>query len=406
MKRPSIYLKMKVLGAIDVAPGKTRDERVHTVAAMTFLDEEGNRYQFTWRTIQTWYYRYKNHGVTAMDTSSRADKGKPRKVTPEEVLDAINSALPHFHNKANGRHEKPNKTAIYRFCIENRLLHASQIARNTFSRMVNQYEMLKVDPGENKRRLAFSMQYANQLWQADTMFGPHVQRRQTKLIAFLDDASRVLCHGEFFFEENSDSMIQAIRAAFYKRGVPEQLLVDNGSIYCCQEITLICARVGCILRHTAVRDAAAKGKIERFFRRVRDQFLVRNLDLSSLDELNRQFTQWVEHEYNATEHSTLGMKPIDRFGVDLARIRFLSPSEDADELFYAEAVRTVKKDNTFSFQGVRYETPVDLHGKKVELRYERHRKGAVVIYDKGRRLGLARPLDAVANGLRRRTDKT
>ena len=94
-----------------------------------------------------------------------------------------------------------------------------------------------------------------------------------------------------------------------------------------------------------------------------------------------------EHEYNATEHSTLGMKPIDRFGVDLSRIRFLSPSESTDELFYAEAVRTVKKDNTFSFQSVRYETPVDLRGRKVELRYERHRQGTVVIYDKGRRLG-------------------
>ena len=236
------------------------------------------------------------------------------------------------------------------------------------------------------------------------MFGPYVERRQAKLIAFIDDASRVLCHGEFFFEENADSMIKALRAAFYKRGVPEQLLVDNGSIYCCQEITLICARVGCILRHTAVRDAAAKGKIERFFRRVRDQFLVRKLDLSSLEELNKQFTHWVEHQYNATEHSTLGMKPIDRFGVDLARIRFLSPCEDTDEMFYAQAVRTVKKDNTFSFQGVRYETPVDLRGKKVEIRYERHRKGPVVIYDKGRRMGLARPLDAVANGLQRRRE--
>ncbi|MCP4306422.1 MAG: hypothetical protein GY788_16460, partial [bacterium] len=56
--------------------------------------------------------------------------------------------------------------------------------------------------------------------------------------------------------------------------------------------------------------------------------------------------------------------------------------------------------------GVRYETPVDLRGKKVELRYERSRKGAVVIYDKGRRMGLARPLDAVANGLLRRRDAT
>jgi len=400
VKRPSIYVKMKVLGATEVVEGKTRHERIHNVANMTFLDEEGEPHRFTWRTIQTWYYRYKNHGVTAMNNSSRADKGQARKVTPEEVLEAINSALPHFHQK------QLNKSAIYRFCIEKGLLHSRQIALTTFCRFVREYELLKEDVGENRRRLAFSMQYANQLWQADTMFGPHLQRRQAKLIAFIDDASRVLCHGEFFFDENADSMIQALRAAFYKRGLPEQLLVDNGSIYCCQEITLVCARVGCILRHTAVRDAAAKGKIERFFRRVRDQFLVRNLDLSSLSTLNKQFTHWVEHEYNAIEHSTLGMKPIDRFGMDLSRIRFLSPSEDTDELFYAEAIRAVKKDNTFSFRGDRYETPVDLRGKKIQLRYERCRKGTVVVYDKGRRLGQARLLDAVANGLARRKESS
>jgi transposase InsO family protein len=400
MKRPSIYVKMKVLGAIDVVPGKTRHERIHNVAQMTFTDEQGQPHRFTWRTIQTWYYRYKNHGVTGMDASPRADKGKPRKVTPEEVLEAINTVLPHFHTKKR----KPTKTAIYRFCIEKGLLHRSQIARTTFCRFVREYELLKDDPSENRRRLAFSMAHANQLWQADTMFGPHVGGRQAKLIAFIDDASRVLCHGEFFFDENTDSMVKALRAAFYKRGLPEQLLVDNGSIYCCQEIILICARVGCILRHTAVRDAAAKGKIERFFRRVRDQFLIRKLDLCSLDALNGQFTHWVEQDYNATEHSTLGMKPIDRFGMDLTRIRFLTPSQDTDELFYAEATRTVKKDNTFSFQGERYETPSDLRSRKIDLRYERHRKGTVIVYDKGRRVGQARLLNAVANGMARRKE--
>ncbi len=398
MKRPSIYVKMKVLGAIDIAEGKTRHERIHNVAAITFTDEEGKPHQFTWRTIQTWYYRYKNHGITAMENQSRSDKGSTRKVTPEEVLEAINAALPHFREKT------PNKTAIYRFCVEKGLLNANQIARNTFSRMVNKYELLKEDAGENKRRLAFCMQYANQLWQADTMFGPHIGGRQAKLIAFIDDASRVLCHGEFFFEENVDSMVRAIRNAFYKRGLPEQLLVDNGSIYCCQEITLICARVGCILRHTAVRDAAAKGKIERFFRRVRDQFLVRKLDLSSLDELNKQFTHWVEQDYNGTVHSVLGMKPIDRFGVDLSRIRFLSPGEDTDELFYAESERLVKKDNTFSFRGKRYEASIDLRGRKITLRHERHRDGAVIVYDGDRRIGKARLLNAVANGMARRRE--
>jgi transposase InsO family protein len=380
---------------------------VLNVAAMTFLDEEGNPRQFTWRTIQTWFYRYKNHGITGMIQHARKDKGQARKVTPEELLEALNAARPHFHS------QRTNKRALYRFCIEKGLLQPGRIAQTTFYRFIREYDLLlSQDKDDNKKRLAFSMKYANQLWQADTMFGPYVDagmgsRKQAKLIAFIDDASRVLCHGEFFFEENVDTLVRAIRAAFYKRGVPEQLLVDNGSIYCSQEITLICARVGCILRHTAVRDAAAKGKIERFFRRVRDQFLVCKLDLSSLEALNRQFTCWVENDYNAVPHDAIGMKPIDRFGIDLARVRFLSPGEHNDELFYAEAARKVKKDNTFSFAGRRYETPVDLRDKEIQLRHDRrrHDTAAVIIYFKGQRIGAARLLDAVANGLLRRKEQ-
>jgi putative transposase len=407
VKLPSVYLKMRVLGAVDTVDGRTRHQRIHNVAAMTFLDEEGNSRQFTWRTIQTWHYRYKNHGITGMTNHARNDKGHTRKVTPEELLEAINAAKPHFHNLTS------NKRAIYRFCVENGLLHAERIAQTTFYRFIREYKLLADDDKDHRQRLAFSMKHANQLWQADTMFGPFCDtgsgaRKQARLIAFIDDASRVLCHGEFFFDENVDTLVKAIRAAFYKRGVPEQLLVDNGSIYCSQEITLICARVGCILRHTAVRDAAAKGKIERFFRRVRDQFLVQKLDLSSLDSLNRQFAHWVEHDYNAVPHDAIGMKPIDRFGIDLNRLRFLPPSEHNDELFFAETERKVKKDNTFSFDNRRYETPVDLRDTKIQIRFDRRRLdgAAVIVYHKGQRMGAARLLDAVANGLLRRKEQS
>ena len=191
MKQPSVYLKMRVLGAIDTAPGRTRHERVHQVADMTFLDEEGNSRQFTWRTIQTWFYRYKNHGVTGMTAQPRKDKGQVRKVTPEELLEALNAARPHF------THKRINKRAIYRFCIEQGLLHPDRIAQTTFYRFIREYELLAPDNIDNKKRLAFSMKFANQLWQADTMFGPYVDtgglgRKQAKLIAFIDDASRVL----------------------------------------------------------------------------------------------------------------------------------------------------------------------------------------------------------------------
>jgi transposase InsO family protein len=402
MKYPSAYLKMRVLGALDSAPGRTRHQRVQAVAGMTFTDEDGSPRSFTWRTIQTWYYRYKNYGITGMNPKDRSDKGHARKVTPEELLEAINAALPHFREKHF------TKMSIYRYCVEQGILDPGRISQSTFFRLVRTYDLFTPPPEAHKRRLAFAMQYANQLWQADTLFGPPVRasgaHKPTRLIAFLDDASRVLCHGEFFLEENIDALVKAMKAAFYKRGIPEQLYVDNGSIYASQEIVLICARLGVILRHTAVRDAAAKGKIERFFKRVRDQFLSRNLDLSSLDALNRQFTLWAEDDYNASEHSALGMKPIDRFGLDLRRIRFLPPSEANDELFYAEATRKVKKDNTFSFRNARYETPVDLRDREIQLRYERHANGPVVIYFKSQRMGLAKELDLIANGLLRRKE--
>ena len=189
MKQPSVYLKMRVLGAIDTVAGRTRHDRVHAVAAMTFLDEEGNQRQFTWRTIQTWFYRYKNHGITGMTNRPRSDQGRCRKVTPEELLEALNAARPHF------RSQRTNRRALYRFCIAHGLLHPERIAQTTFYRFIRQYDLLAADDdNNNKKRLAFSMKYANQLWQADTLFGPYVAsgtagRKQTRLIAFLDDVS-------------------------------------------------------------------------------------------------------------------------------------------------------------------------------------------------------------------------
>lgn len=404
MKTPTPYLKMRILGAIDYAEGKSISQRIKNLATQSFIDEDANTRQFTWRTIQTWLYRYKSQGITGVESRARKDKGYPRKITPEELLEALNIARAHFRN------ENIDKMSLYRYCIEKGILNKSQIAQTTFYRFVKEYELLKNDDSlTNKKRLAFAMQYANQLWQADTMFGPYVKdsnnnHKQTKLIAFIDDASRVACHAEFFFEETIDSLVKALKAAFYKRGIPEQLYVDNGSIYKCQEITLICARIGCILRHTPVRDGAAKGKVERFFRRVRQQFLSMNLDLSSLTALNKQFTLWLEDNYNSANHRSLGMKPIDRFNFDLKRINFLNPSPTSDELFFAEETRKVKKDNTFSFKNTRYETPVDLRDKLVTIRFDRNHYEHIVIYYKNQRMGIAQPVDLIANGLLRRKE--
>ena len=211
MKQPSVYLKMRVLGAIDTVHGKdpprTRPQR--------------RRHDLPRRGRQPTPVHLAHHPDLALPLQKprhhrhdqprpRKDKGHARKVTPEELLEAINAAKPHFHN------QRTNKRAIYRFCVEKGLLHPDRIAQTTFYRFIREYDLLAPDDSDdNKKRLAFSMKYANQLWQADTMFGPYCDagvspgsRKQAKLIAFIDDASRVLCHGEFFFEENVDTLVQ------------------------------------------------------------------------------------------------------------------------------------------------------------------------------------------------------
>ena len=134
MKKPTVYLKMRVLGAIDFADGKSIIERIRKVALMAFMDENGIPQKFTWRTIQTWYSRYKKDGITTMKNRPRSDKGKSRKISPEEVDEAIKQVLPLF------RKEHYNIMAIYRKCVEKGLIRPELCAYTTFYKFIRKYK--------------------------------------------------------------------------------------------------------------------------------------------------------------------------------------------------------------------------------------------------------------------------
>ena len=400
MKRVSNYLRMRVLGALEYAQGESNLARYQAVSAMTFTDEHGRHLQFTWRTIQTWWYFYRKHGIT--EAPRRADKGTTRKVTPERLLEAIEQVLPSFYGK------KINIAEVYRACIQKGLLQRSQVAPNTFRRNVNSFDLLKPSNETSpKARLAFAKAHANDLWQGDTLHGPYLhnglkQPVKTFLICFIDDASRVVPHGAFYHADDTTNLIDCFQTALYKRGLPKAVYVDNGSNYSSKEFAIICTRLGTVLIHTPVRDGAAKGKIERFFRTVRDQFLVRDLShIRGLDQLNNEFTRWLEDTYHVREHSTLGMKPIDRFGLDLSRVRYFATNEFSSELFLLESTRKVRADNTFSFNAIRYEAPRDLRNTTITIRHDRAGLGfPPVVYQDGQRLGDATKLDMIANDRR------
>lgn len=398
-KKASLELRLRVLNTVFDTPGAQLRERIKTVADAHFFDLASNQnFQFTWRTISTWVYRHKKHGITTLENKSRSDKNLYRKVQVNQLAEALHEVLPTLaHNKVGIL----PKSVLYRVLLQRGFFVRSQLAPTTFYRILRTHHLLN-DEAVQKQRLSFAMQFANQLWQADTMYGPSIKQadgswKKTFLIAFIDDASRVITHAQFFYRDNTDNMVLAFRSALYKRGKPERLYFDNGANYTSKEILQACVRLDIHLSHAPIRDGAAKGKIERFFRGFRDRFLTLHPSFPSLDELNRLSHQWVEEEYNAKHHSGIGMSPIARFNIDRNQVKFLTDDTFSAEVFYVEEDRKVSKTNVFSINGERYECPVDLRDKKVQVRYDRTRRDRFIVYFDGHRMGEATPLDLVAN---------
>jgi putative transposase len=393
--RTPIEVRLCVLNAIDHAPGTTIRDRIKEVSKRQFANPYTNQpCQFTWRTISTWVYRFKKHGITTLENKSRSDCHATRKVQPDQLAEALNDILPSLRPNKGGIIPK---SVIYRILIQKGFFSKSQLAPTSFYRIVRNHQLLEGE-NANKLRQSFAMQFANELWQADTLYGPSIKQpdgswRKTFLIAFIDDASRVITHAEFFYHDNTQNMIDAFRTALFKRGKPERLYFDNGSNYASKEILQACLRLDIKLSHAPVRDGAAKGKIERFFRGFRDRFLTLHLNFESLDDLNLKTSQWIENEYNSQYHSGIMMAPADRFKLDFQRIKFLNDDAANDEIFFVEEKRKVSKTNLFSINSRRFECPVDLREKAVQIRYDRSRKNRFIVYFNNQRMGEATPLD-------------
>lgn len=399
MPIPSLDVRLRMLAAVDVAPGASIRARIKHASQQSYVcPKTEHEYRFTWRTISTWLYRYKKDGITTMEKKTRCDKATQRKVQVSELAEAISEVLPSLSVNKVG---KLPKSVLYQVLLERNYFTRAQLAPTTFYRFIREHELLQPEATE-KLRMAFAMLHANELWQGDTMYGPAIKQndgswKKTYLIAFIDDASRLITHGEFFYADDTVNMINAFRSALYKRGKPERLYFDNGSNYTAKEIHQACLRLNIRLTHAPVRDGAAKGKIERFFRGFRDRFLVRHTEFETLQQLNQFAQAWIEDDYNNQPHSSLGMTPLARFNLDYRRIAYLPNDEVTDEVFYVEETRKVSKVNIFSINNQKFECPVDLRNKSVQIRYDRRSRQTFIVYFNSVRMGEALPLNLYHN---------
>ena len=370
-------------------------------AATEYTIPGSTRTRVAAETIRDWLKRYRRGGFDALLPRPRADRGQSRSL-PAEVVDVLleikegNRALSVqlVIREARKRPEVPE---------------ALPLPASTVHRLLARHGLMDKPQGESgdadRRRFAFA--HAGELWMSDVMHGPSVfvgnrTKRKTYLIAFIDDATRVIPYAAFALAESTRAFLPVFKQALLRRGLGQRLFVDNGANYRSQHLALVCAKLGIALIHARPYRPQGKGKIERWFKTVRAQLLTRLTpqDTASLEALNRRLWAWVEGEYHHAPHRGLdGKTPLEQWALTGEAVRFPEPDLDLDDLFLFETSRKVQKDRTVSLNGVVYEVDAALVGENVTLRFDPAAapERPVQVCHKGEPIELAKPVETYAN---------
>ena len=242
----------------------------------------------------------------------------------------------------------------------------------------------------------FEAEAANDRWTGDALHGPAVGGRKTYLFAFIDDHSRALVGYRWGHSEDTVRLEAALRAALAARGVPKVVYVDNGSAFVSGQLLRALASLGITLTHSKPGQPAGRGKIERFFRTVREQFLVElgvGGAVADLAQLNELFAAWVETVYHRRVHSETGQAPLERFLAGFAdgAVPALPSPARLHEAFLWSARRTVTKTATLSLSGNSYEVDAALVGRRVEVVFDPFDLTQLQVRYQGRPMGTAIP---------------
>jgi transposase InsO family protein len=357
------------------------------------------------RALERWLSLYRKGGLEALKPKERADRHSSRSV-PDKALEkakALKKEIP--------QRSVPQIITILELAGE---AEKGQLKQSTLRRQLGPAE--KAESPRPKPRRRFEAPCRNRgpteggCWQGDchhTLYLPEREakgkNRQAYLLAFIDDYSRYVTHGEYYFEERRPKLEDALKKAVLKFGVPSRLYCDNGAIYSGPHLERISGELGFHLVHSRPGVPEGRGKIEKFFQYVDRSFkpeayaLIASGKLSTLEELNKRFWAWLEL-YHQKPHGSLKKTPKERFEEDRTPLRRLDLLKVRQSFLWQEK-RRVDKTGCFSlgaptFGGSpTYEVSAALIRKQVVIRYDPYDLGAIQVFHEGEAYPDAQPLD-------------
>jgi transposase InsO family protein len=352
-------------------------------------------------TLERWYYRYQRQGLEGLLPLSRSDKGRARALPPElrQLLEDIRR-----------EHPAASVPLMLRTLEAEGRLQPGRVSATTVRRLLAQQGLprrARRALQHTSQRLRWQAEGPMLLWHGDVCHGPSLrvegQVQPLRIHALLDDASRYVVGLLALHSEREQDMLELLTQALRRHGAPKACYLDNGSTYRGEALATACSRLGITLLHARPHDPQARGKMERFWRTLREGCLDYLGEVTSLHQVNVRLWAWLDKHYHVAPHSSLlGRSPQAVFhGSPQQRL-------EVDETLLRQAltervVRLVRKDSTLSLEGQHYELEAGhLAGQRVLVCYYLLDSSQKPWAEYGGRRYALRPVDPVLNGQRHR----
>lgn len=274
------------------------------------LTDVAKMYGTNRHSVQKWARAYERSGLAGLE---EAPVGRPRKLSQkveaaEQIVKDVVKADP---NAGIGKVQG----ALYR---QGFLQMARETVRNLLRRNgVGPQEARPRRRNKPIRVRSFERACPNDLWQTDIMTFMLKGQYRVYLIGFMDDNSRFLVGWGLYRFQKGENVMEVFRAAIEKRGMPKEVLSDNGRQYHSwrgtSKFTSMLTKLG--IRHIRSRPYHPQtcGKIESFWRNLNQECLTK-VPLATFEEAQAKIGEYVEYYNFKRPHQGIGnLIPSDRY---------------------------------------------------------------------------------------------